>query len=167
MTEKKSLVNMHSKLTVVSSMPTEPGKAHKLTSLDHAMGHHTLHIIFYYRVNPFKEGPFNSDLDNLRVTLSDLLCLYPLATGRVTRREEDGNWEVKCNDAGVRTLRASVGSTLDEWLSSVNGSEERDLTAWEDMPDDPSIWSPFRFQVFSLLFDFEILKECDLCIFFF
>jgi hypothetical protein len=55
---------------------------------------------------------------------------------------------VKCNDAGVRILRANVGVTIDEWLRSADVSEEKDLTVWEEMPEDPSTWSPFRIQVF-------------------
>ncbi|KAH7846040.1 hypothetical protein Vadar_009063 [Vaccinium darrowii] len=154
---KKSLVKVHSKLTVVSSRPTGPGKTHPLSKLDHAMALHTIHIVFYYPTNPFLEA----DLATLRVSLSELLCSYPPVTGRLTRRPaKDGQsgggggnnsssccWMVKCNDAGVRMLRAKVGTTLDEWLRFASGSDERDLTVWEDMPDDPSIWSPFCIQI--------------------
>ncbi|PSS19170.1 Protein ECERIFERUM 26-like [Actinidia chinensis var. chinensis] len=142
MAEVKSRVNVYSKLTVVSSRPIEPGKTHRLSGLDQSMGLHTLHTIFYYRVNPFP----NSDLTNHRASLSEHLSSYPAVTGRLARAE-DGEWVVKCNDAGVRTLRAKVVTTIDEWLRSARGSEELDLTAWEDMPDDPSIWSPFRIQI--------------------
>ncbi|GFY95073.1 hypothetical protein Acr_10g0004580 [Actinidia rufa] len=142
MAEVKSRVNVYSKLTVVSSRPIGPGKTHCLSGLDQSMGLHTLHTIFYYRVNPFP----NSDLTNHRVSLSEHLSSYPAVTGRLTLAE-DGEWVVKCNDAGVRTLRAKVVTTIDEWLRSARGSEELDLTAWEDMPDDPSIWSPFRIQI--------------------
>lgn len=150
MSEKKknSPVNVHSKLTVVSSRPTGPGKTHQLSTLDHAMGRHSIHIVFYYQTNPF----LGSDLASLRVSLSELLCSYPPVMGRLTRQqwEEEshgGNWVVKCNDAGVRMLRAKVGATVDEWLGFGCGFDERDLTVWEDMPDDPSIWSPFCIQV--------------------
>ncbi|XP_031102902.1 shikimate O-hydroxycinnamoyltransferase-like [Ipomoea triloba] len=147
---KGSRVRVESMLTVVSSTPIEPNKVQKLNALDHALGLHTLHIIFYYRANPFREGPMELDLDNLRVTLSEHLCKYPPATGRLGP-DEEGNWEVKCNDAGIRMLRARVGVTVDEWLRSADALEERDLTVWEDMPQDPTIWSPFRIQ----LNDFE------------
>ncbi|CAK7340947.1 unnamed protein product [Dovyalis caffra] len=106
------------------------------------MGLHTLHLVLYYKKNPF--GIF--DVDPLRVSLSEVLCLYPQITGRLTRRES-GNWEVKCNDAGVRVLRAKVEASIDEWLRSADGSEEKDLTFWEEMPEDPSTWAPFRIQV--------------------
>ncbi|KAK6143226.1 hypothetical protein DH2020_023574 [Rehmannia glutinosa] len=144
--EKFSRVKVESILSVVSSNPTEPGKIHKFSFLDQSMGLHTIHVVFYYRSNPFKDGPMSSDLDNLRVSLSRVLDEYPIVTGRLTRGP-DGDWQVKCNDAGVRMLQASVRTTLDEWLRSADASEERDLTVWEDMPLDPSFWSPFRIQI--------------------
>ncbi|KAF7143601.1 hypothetical protein RHSIM_Rhsim05G0161300 [Rhododendron simsii] len=156
MAEKKnSLVNVHSKLTVVSSRPIGPGKIHQLSPLDHAMGRHSIHVVFYYRTNPFLDS---SDLASLRVSLSELLCSYPPVTGRLAAQQpaegshgggggSDNYWVVKCNDAGVRMLWAKVGATLDEWLGFGSGSDERDLTVWEDMPDDPSIWSPFCIQI--------------------
>ncbi|XP_019186335.1 PREDICTED: protein ECERIFERUM 26-like [Ipomoea nil] len=147
---KGSRVRVHSKLRVMSSTPIEPNKVHKLSALDHAMALHTVHVIFYYRANPFHEGPMELDMDNLRITLSEHLCLYPPVTGRLVR-DGEGNWEVKCNDAGIRMVRASVGVTVDEWLRSADASEERDLTVWENMPQDPIIWSPLRIQ----LNDFE------------
>lgn len=137
-----SRVSVHSMLTAVSSKPVGPGQNHPLSALDHAMALHTLHLVFYYKKNPF--GIF--DVDPLRVSLSEVLSLYPQVAGRLTRGES-GNWEVKCNDAGVRILRANVGVTIDEWLRSADVSEEKDLTVWDEMPEDPSTWSPFRIQV--------------------
>lgn len=110
------------------------------------MGGHTLHLVFYYKSNPFVDSAMPSDLGNLRVTLSELLDEYPLVTGRLTRGPE-GEWLVKFNDAGVRMLQVVVDATLDEWLRSADAAEERDLTVWEEMPDDPSFWSPFRVQI--------------------
>lgn len=103
---------------------------------------HSLHMVFYYKKNPF--GSF--ELDPLRESLSGVISMYPNVTGRLTCLE-NGNWAVKCHDAGVRVIRAKVSATLDEWLRSADGSEERDLTAWEDMPQEPNTWSPFRVQV--------------------
>lgn len=144
---KCSRVKLESILSVVSGKPTEPGKVHKLSMLDRAMGSHTIHIVFYYASNPFLDGPMPSDLGNLRITLSELLDEYPYVTGRLTCEPE---WVIKFNDAGVRMLQATVDATIDEWLGSADGAEERDLTAWEDMPNDPSFWSPFRVQVIFL-----------------
>ncbi|KAG8363776.1 hypothetical protein BUALT_Bualt19G0057500 [Buddleja alternifolia] len=145
--KNSSRVKVHSILSVVSSNPIQPGKVHKLSLLDQSMGLHTLHIVFYYNSNPFNDGPMPSDIDNLRASLSHLLDKYPIATGRLTRGGPEGHWQVKCNDAGVRMLEASVSATLDEWLRSADVLEERGLTAWEDMPHDPSFWSPFRIQI--------------------
>ncbi|TKY61393.1 Shikimate O-hydroxycinnamoyltransferase [Spatholobus suberectus] len=141
-----SRVTLNSKLTVVSSKPVSSGKAHTLSALDRAMGSHTLHIIFYYKN---EDNWFESfDLDPLRESLSEVLTLYPTVTGRLAR-VVDGGWEVKCNDAGVRVIKATVDATLDEWLESASGSEEKLLIAWDDMPDDPTTWSPFRIQINS------------------
>lgn len=137
-------VTIESKLTTISSKPVNPGTSHVLSPLDHAMRLHYLHLIFYYHETPF--GVL-FDLDPVRISLSDLLSMYPPVTGRLTRRAGDGKWEVKCNDAGVRTIRAKVGTTVDEWLKSPDSARERDLMVWEDMPEDPSIWSPFRIQI--------------------
>ncbi|KAJ1385147.1 Transferase [Sesbania bispinosa] len=142
-----SRVTPHSTLTAVSSKPVRSGKTHTLSALDHAMGFHTLHIIFYYK----NEGNnlFESfDLDPLRESLSEVLTMYPTMTGRLARGV-DGNWEVRCNDAGVRVIMANVDTTLKEWLSSASGCEEEHLIAWDEMPHDPNTWSPFRIQINS------------------
>lgn len=147
MSSKKSRVSVHSKLTVVPSKPSGSVKTNPLSSLDHAMGLHSLHMVFYYKKNPF--GSF--ELDPLRESLSGVISLYPNVTGRLTRLE-NGNWAVKCHDAGIRVIRAEVSATLDEWLRSADGSEERDLTVWEDMPQEPNTWSPFRVQVIIFIY---------------
>lgn len=146
MGDQKSRVIVHSVLTQVSSRPSASVETYPLTRLDHAMGHHTIHVIFYYEKSPF--GSF--DMDPIRVSLSEVLTSYPPVTGRLTR-DDAGNWAVKCNDAGVRVLRARVGITLDEWLRSADGNEERDLSVWEDMPEVPNNWSPYRIQVLHFL----------------
>ncbi|KAI3672912.1 hypothetical protein L6452_39014 [Arctium lappa] len=151
MEKSRGQVNVHSRLTVVSSDPTEPmGLTCGLSPIDHTMGCHTAHIIFYYRTSPFlPKGRFSMDLDNFRVSLSELLSKYPRITGRLVRDHEGhGNWLVKYNDAGVRMFKAEVGVTVDEWLRFADESDERNLTVWEDMPDgDPISWSPFQMQI--------------------
>lgn len=145
-------VTLDSKLTVVSSRPVSSGKTHKLTGVDHGMSYHTLHLIFYYKNE--KKWFRSFELDPLRESLSEVLSIYPTITGRLGREKEEdggtGNWEVRCNDAGVRVIKANVDSTIDEWLSSsATGSDEAQLIAWDDMPHDPSTWSPFRIQINS------------------
>ncbi|CAH8299653.1 unnamed protein product [Eruca vesicaria subsp. sativa] len=139
---RQNRVEVKSMLTAISSKPTRSGQVHTFTALDNAMSPHTVHVIFYYPRSPFK----SFDLDSVRIPLSELLSMYPPAIGRVNKNQ-DGILEVKCNDAGLRVLKAKVSVGIDEWLRSADGHEESDLTAWEDMPEDPSTWSPFRLQI--------------------
>lgn len=144
-----SKVTQESKLTVVSSRPVSYGKTHKLSALDHGMGFHTLHFIFYYKN---KDKWFESfELDPLRESLSEVLSVYPTITGRLGNG--DGNWEVRCNDAGVRVIKANVDTTLDEWLSTSSHFvyDEADLIAWDHMPLDYNTWSPFQIQVLYII----------------
>jgi len=155
----KLRVTVNSKLTVVSSRPVTSGKVHTLSVLDRGMASHTLHVIFYYmnEDNWFK----SFDLGPLRESLSEVLTMYPVVTGRLVRGE-NGEWQVKCNDAGVRTTKATVDATLHEWLKSASHSEEKLLFTWDDMPEeDPSTWPPFRIQV--VLFTVKI-KWCSFLI---
>ncbi|XP_058105377.1 hydroxycinnamoyltransferase-like [Magnolia sinica] len=127
-------------MTAVSTTPVRPGKTHPLSAMDHLMGVHHLRMVYYYRSDASVE------MEKLKESLSDMLSHYPVLTGRL-RRAEGGNWEVKCSDAGVRFLEATVDATLDEWLRSAHASEEKDLTHWEKMPEDPYIWSPFHIKI--------------------
>ncbi|CAL5194627.1 unnamed protein product [Lathyrus oleraceus] len=144
-----SKVTLDSKLTVVSSRPVKRGMIHKLSGVDHGMGYHTLHLIFYYKN---EDNWFESfELDPLRESLSKVLSMYPTVTGRLARVEEDGgDWEIRCNDTGVRVIKANVDSTIEKWLSSsAGGPDEAQLIAWDDMPLDTSTWSPFQIQINS------------------
>ncbi|XP_010494090.1 PREDICTED: protein ECERIFERUM 26-like [Camelina sativa] len=139
---QENRVEVKSMLTAVSSKPSRSARVHPFTALDNAMSPHTLHVIVYYPRSPF--GSF--DLDSVRISLSELLSMYPPVVGRVAKTP-DGILEVKCNDAGLRTLKAKVCVGIDEWLRSADGHDESDLTAWGDMPEDPSTWAPFRLQI--------------------
>ncbi|KAJ6806714.1 transferase [Iris pallida] len=134
-------VTVQAKWTAVSSTPVRPGKMYPLSVLDHAMAAHTLHMIFYYR-----PAPSTLTREKLYESLSDVLSHYPAVTGRLVRDGAD-KWAVKCNDAGVRMHDAKVALTLDEWFKSATAEDERDLTYWEPMVEDPSIWSPFYIQI--------------------
>ncbi|XP_038890683.1 protein ECERIFERUM 26-like [Benincasa hispida] len=142
MSQIQSRVSPITKLTAVSSNPSVSGRVYPLSAADHAMARHSAAVVMYYSENPF--GSFI--LDPMRESLSKVLTLYPTVTGRLTR-SENGNWAVKGNDAGVRVTMTKVGTTLDEWLRSADSAEERDLAAFEEMPEDPYIWSPFRIQI--------------------
>lgn len=136
---------MCAKTTVVSMTPVRQGKTYPLSALDHAMGRHTLRLVFYYRPGP------TMDKFKLKESLSEVLSQYPAVTGRLAREEEEGGgrggWVVKCNDAGVRLAEARARVTLDEWLRSADDEEEMELAYWEPMDADPFIWSPFYVQV--------------------
>ncbi|KAL8159570.1 hypothetical protein V2J09_001107 [Rumex salicifolius] len=144
---KSRRVRVHGKLTIVSSTPVGPGRSCPLSSLDHAMANHTVRMVYYYGRATRAEKPDGPvlEFDPLRMSLCELLCLYPTLTGRLAR-DSEGNWQLTFNDAGVRVLRANVGTTLDEWLRTADGDEEMDLTAWDHLPDDPHVWPPFRIQ---------------------
>ncbi|ESQ32301.1 hypothetical protein EUTSA_v10004237mg [Eutrema salsugineum] len=140
---RENRVEVKSMLTAVSSKPSGSDRVHPFTALDDVLSPHTVHVIFYYARSPFES--FN--LDSVRIPLSELLSMYPPVIGRVTKNP-DGIWQVKCNDAGLRVLKAKVSVGIDEWLRSADGLEEYDLTAWQDMPEeDPTTWSPFRLQI--------------------
>lgn len=134
-------MKVHSVLTIVSSTPVEKGRVWPLSPLDHAMGQHSLHVIFYYRSGSF-------DMDRIRAPLNEVLSLYPIVTGRLARDGDgDGDWQVKCTDAGVRFYIAKASIRVDEWLRFAGAHDEKLLSSWEDVPDDPHIWSPFRIQL--------------------
>lgn len=140
MTARGRRVKVFAKSTAVSVTPVRPGKTYPLSALDHLMGRHTLHLVFYYRPGP------TLDRDGLKDSLSEVLSHYPAATGRLGRGE-DGGWTVRCNDAGVRLLDARASVTLEEWLGSASAEEELELAYWEPMGEDPSIWSPYYIQI--------------------
>ncbi|PKA49377.1 Shikimate O-hydroxycinnamoyltransferase [Apostasia shenzhenica] len=130
----------YAKSTVVSSTPVRPGKTYPLSVLDHAMGLHSLHMVFYFRPGP------TLDRARLKESLSDMLWHFPAATGRLCL-DEGKKWLVKCNDAGVRVVDARAAATLEEWIATATAAEERELAYWEPMGDDPSIWSCFYVQI--------------------
>lgn len=142
----KTRLTVQSILTVVSDTPVKPGKTYPLSLLDHSMGLHTLHIIFYYQHHSSLATGEHFDLGRLRESLSETLSCYPPVTGRLGK-DDCGNWLVKCNDAGMRVLKARVACSLDDWLVSADADEEKDLVIWEEMPEDTKTWSPFRIQV--------------------
>lgn len=143
-TNDTNKVDVHSTLTVVSTTPVKPRQVNKLSPLDRSMSQHSLHLVYYYQTNPSR----HFDTVGLRMSLSNVLSMYPPVMGRLMRDEND-EWEINCNDAGVRVVKANVNVTLGDWLKSGDGCKESDLTAWEDMPQDPTMWSPFRIQVFN------------------
>ncbi|CAN6462909.1 unnamed protein product [Victoria cruziana] len=158
-----SRVQLKAKKTVVSGQPSRPGKVYPISVIDHMMGLYSLRLIFYYdQPLPVKEqqprrsagmssshssGRGGPAVIPLEESLSEVLGFFPPVTGRL-KRDADGNWEVKCNDAGVRTVEAAVpGATVTEWLEAADPEAELNLAHWEEMPDDPTFWSPFYIQL--------------------
>ncbi|KAK1281716.1 hypothetical protein QJS10_CPB22g01021 [Acorus calamus] len=82
----------------------------------------------------------------LRESLSTVLTAYPAVTGRL-QRDSEGHWMIKCNDAGVRMVEATVKGSVEEWLSHVDREEELRLVHWEDMFQNPCFWSTFYVQL--------------------
>lgn len=132
------------KRTVVSTKPVQPGKTHPLSALDRAMDHNRVRIVYYYRTPPGRE--VGEVTKRLRETISEMLTSFPMVTGRLQRNEE-GQWVVKCNDAGVRMVEARAKGSVGEWLKSVDREKELKLVHWEDMFHKIYFWSTFYVQV--------------------
>uniref|UniRef100_A0A6V7QXF9 Protein ECERIFERUM 26-like n=1 Tax=Ananas comosus var. bracteatus TaxID=296719 RepID=A0A6V7QXF9_ANACO len=142
-------VTVVAKSTAVGVKPVRAGKTHPLSAPDHAMGRHTLHLVYYYRPSPAL------DRERLLESLSEVLSYYPAMTGRLTWQHHDpqeetagaGAWVVKCNDAGVRMVDARADATLEEWLRTASDEEEMELAYWEPMGPEPYVWSPYYIQI--------------------
>lgn len=126
------LIDVHSRLTVVPHKPTPAGKVHPLSFLDHMMQLHTIHNVYYFDTSSVKERSLL--FEALRDSLCRALSIYPIFAGRL-RKRDDGQWEIKCNDAGVRLYEATVSITLDECLNSIDPSLESELSRSETIPD--------------------------------
>ncbi|XP_068650833.1 hydroxycinnamoyltransferase-like [Aristolochia californica] len=142
---QESRVKVKGIMSSVSSTPVTPGKTYPLSLLDHAMRLHHIRAVFYYRSDPAEQS-CPVERERLKDSLTETLSFYAAMTGRL-RLQENGNWEVKCTDAGVRVVETSVGCSMEEWLRTVTPEEEKDLTYWLEMPEDPSIWSPYYVQI--------------------
>lgn len=103
------------------AIPTDTAsKSYALTPLDrHICCAQPLKRIVFYKAPPASSaGPpprWECVVQRLRDSLADALVLfYPLA-GRLERREEDGQVEVRCEDSGVGFVEAVVdGATLED-----------------------------------------------------
>ncbi|XP_012855779.1 PREDICTED: rosmarinate synthase-like [Erythranthe guttata] len=85
--------------------------------------------------------------DKLRESISDMLSYFPMVTGRLLRTS-DGDWTVKCNDAGLRMVEAKVmKGSVEKWLRNVDRKKELKLVHWEEMFYKPYFWSTFYVQI--------------------
>ncbi|KAJ0089601.1 hypothetical protein Patl1_12800 [Pistacia atlantica] len=132
------------KRTVVSTKPVQPGKYYHLSVLDRLMEKNHLRIVYYYRS---KGGSKAGELtEKLKLSLSEVLTCFPIITGRLQKNPE-GQWMIKCNDAGVRTVEARAKGSVEDWLTNLNREKELKLVHWEDMFHKPYFWSTFYVQL--------------------
>ncbi|KAJ4841929.1 hypothetical protein Tsubulata_047488 [Turnera subulata] len=132
------------KRTVVSTKPVEPGKHYTFSVLDRLMEKNHLKIVYYFQTPKRKEA--GEMTKKLRESLSETLTSYPEVTGRLVK-DQEGNWMIKCNDAGVRMVEARVKGSVEEWLKMVDREKELMLIHWEEMFHKPYFWSTFYVQV--------------------
>ena len=86
----------------------------------------------------------------LRESLSEMLNHFPVVVGRLQRNEENGQWMIKCNDAGLRMVEARAQGSVEDWLKCVDRDKELKLVYWEEMYHKPYFWSTFYAQVIIL-----------------
>ncbi|KAL0330262.1 UNVERIFIED_CONTAM: protein ECERIFERUM 2 [Sesamum radiatum] len=132
------------KRTVSSSKPVQPGQISPLSILDRVMEHNHLRVVFYYSLQTRRRA--GELTKKLRESITDMLSAFPVVTGRLLRTSE-GDWTIKCNDAGVRMVEARVEGTVDEWLKNVDREKELKLVHWEEMFQRQYFWSTFYVQI--------------------
>ncbi|KAK4388919.1 protein ECERIFERUM 2 [Sesamum angolense] len=132
------------KRTVSSSKPVQPGQISPLSILDRVMEHNHLRVVFYYGLQTRRRA--GELTKKLRESITDMLSAFPVVTGRLLRTSE-GDWTIKCNDAGVRMVEARVEGTVDEWLKNVDREKELKLVHWEEMFQRQYFWSTFYVQI--------------------
>ncbi|XXG56009.1 hypothetical protein AAC387_Pa03g3543 [Persea americana] len=132
------------KRTVVSTKEVKPGKICPLSVLDHSMELNRIRIVIYYNyLKKFSDGEVTI---KMRESLAELLTSFPMVTGRL-KRSPEGQWTIKCNDAGVRMVEATAKGSVEEWLERVDRERELQLASWEDMFHNPYFWSTFYVQL--------------------
>ncbi|KAL9233905.1 hypothetical protein vseg_008840 [Gypsophila vaccaria] len=138
------------KRTIVSTKAVQPAcKIHKLSTLDLIMQNHHLNIIYYYNTPSLSLGSQLGDMTyKLRLCLTELLSYFHVVVGRLMKDKYNGKWVIKCNDAGLRMIEASVKGSLEKWLENLDDVKEMMLVHWEDMSLVPShLWSTFYIKV--------------------
>ncbi|KAI4321441.1 hypothetical protein MLD38_034821 [Melastoma candidum] len=96
---------------------------HELADQDLALKLHYIKGVYVFREDAVR----GLSIYDLKKPMFCWLDLFPAASGRIRRGEDDSNDSfpgrpfVKCNDSGVRIVEARCELTVDEWLS---GTEE-------------------------------------------
>ncbi|EYU21930.1 hypothetical protein ABFS82_01G028600 [Erythranthe guttata] len=134
------------KRTVVSTKPVRPGQFSPLSVLDRLNNENSnIRLVFYYSFPARKTA--GELTDKLRESISDMLSYFPVVTGRLLRTS-DGDWTIKCNDAGLRMVEAKVmKGSVEKWLQNVDREKELKLVHWEEMFHKPYFWSTFYVQI--------------------
>ncbi|XP_058200745.1 protein ECERIFERUM 26-like [Rhododendron vialii] len=132
------------KRTVVSTKPVQPGKFHHLSALDRVMELNRIRMVYYYKT-PLRQA-VEAVTKNLRESISEMLNGFPMVTGRLMNNDE-GQWMIKCNDAGVRLVEARAKGSVEGWLRRMDREKELLLVHWEDMYYKPYFWSTFYVQL--------------------
>ncbi|KAL5212290.1 hypothetical protein ABZP36_023137 [Zizania latifolia] len=107
--------------------------------------------VLYYRADGTSTPPPGAWEEEgmwVKESLSEALADHPEMAGRL-RRRDDGSWEVKLNDTGVRLLQATVEVPLDEFLAAKDlPRKEAALASWTDVnADDPDMCPPIFMQL--------------------
>ncbi|KAF7150752.1 hypothetical protein RHSIM_Rhsim02G0189600 [Rhododendron simsii] len=132
------------KRTVVSTKPVQPGKFHNLSALDQVMEPNLqIRMVYYYTTPP--GWAVGAVTKKLRESISEMLNGFPMVTGRLLKNDE-GQWMIKCNDAGVRLVEARVKGSVEGWLRRADREKELLLVHWEYMYYKPYFWSTFYAQ---------------------
>ncbi|KAF5189469.1 Spermidine hydroxycinnamoyl transferase [Thalictrum thalictroides] len=130
--------------TIVSTEPVQFGKYYSLSILGHIMEPSNIRLIFYYPTRG--EIELGKTTERLLESLSEMLNSYPIITGRLQKTSE-GQWRIKCNDAGVRMIEARATGSVEDWLQKADREEELKLVYWEDMFHNPYFWCTFYIQL--------------------
>ncbi|KAF6166951.1 hypothetical protein GIB67_030644 [Kingdonia uniflora] len=138
-------VSIVCKRTVVSTKAVQPGQFYQLSVLDRIMEPNNIRMVYYYRF-PSETTELGSVTKKLRELLSEVLTSYSIVTGRL-QKNPDGEWMVKCNDAGVRMIEATAKGSVDKWLQTADREKELNLIYWEEMFHKPYFWSTFYVQL--------------------
>ncbi|KAB5513949.1 hypothetical protein DKX38_027855 [Salix brachista] len=133
------------KRTVVSTKPVQPGKHFSLSVLDRLMEQNHLRFVYYFRAPGAIREP-GELTKKLRESMSEMLTSFPIVTGRLLKNPE-GQWMIKCNDAGVRMVEARIKGSVENWLKGVDREKELKLVHWEEMYHKPYFWSTFYVQI--------------------